>query len=218
MEKISFFMSVYDQLHDADLALGSIRRHYPQARIMLFSCGDHAGFDGLSKRFGAEAIHTPNLHLSFYGGKIWTRILECFLQKPTEHLVKVDPDTRCHRMIDKLPPWECVWGHLQTCEPEGYSHIQGGCKGTGVLAAYKLLDSGAFDDPALSDPSTYCGPERLANLRETGLSCEDRYTQKVYEKVGVKIRHCDEIYSIFRGTMPRQLESRYAFTHPHKTC
>jgi len=218
MDDLSFFMTVYDQHADSRVALASVRKAYPSSRIFLFSGGHDTGFRWLADEFAAEGIETTNLHLSFYGGTLWTRILECYLDKPSRHLVKIDPDTRCHRMIHDLPPDDVVWGHLQTCQPEGYSHIQGGCKGTGIRAAQNLLSSKAFEDESLRNPSTYCGPERLASLRRSGLSCEDRYTQKAYEWIGVKIVHCSEVYSLYRGRPPVGYEKEYAFTHPHKTC
>jgi len=218
MEEVCFFMSVYDQHVDAEEALAGVRENYPSSRIFLFSGGKSMGFDDLARKFGAEGIETSNLHLACYGGTLWRMVLECFLMKPADHLIKIDPDTRCHRRIQSLPPTDFVWGHLQACEPEGYSHIQGGCKGTGVMAARKLLENKAFDDPSLSDPSTYCGPERLASLRHSGLGCEDRYTQKAYEKAGIMITHCPEVYSIYRGLPLAGRNHGYAFTHPHKTC
>lgn len=218
MDELSFFMSVYDQFSDARMALKSVRKHYPKERIFLFSCGDNEGFEDLTRQFGADGIRTPNLHLAFYGGEIWRRILENYVEHPTKHLVKIDPDTRCHRKIMNGIPLSpnVVWGHLQSCEPEGYFHVQGGCKGTDLAAAKRLLQRKVFEDPLLGDPSTYCGPERLANLKKTGLSCEDRYTQKCYERAGVRLGHCPDIYSLYRGGPPPGHEWQYAFTHPHK--
>lgn len=217
MEEMTFFMSVHDQQDDARKALESVRRHYPSERIILFSCGHDMGFDELASGFGCDGRRTPNLHLSCHGGILWRRILEVFLELPSRWLLKIDPDSRCHRRISLLPSRDVVFGHVQPCEPEGFLHVQGGCKGVALGACEKMLESGVFDDPMFKDPSTYCGPERLASLLRNGLGCEDRYTQVAYDRLGIEIVRLPEIYSVYRGEVPENKDLRYAFTHPHKT-
>lgn len=213
----TFVVSCFEQANLAWASLGALRRVYPNERIVFFSDGDpHPMLVEIARRLGLEFVAGSRLHLAEHGGRLWQGYLEKFLERPTSHLVKVDCDTKAWRRMTWPAPSDCVCGDLRPCEPEGFMHVQGGCKVIGAEACKVLAGSGVLLDERYKDVSSYCGPERAASLLPTRLGCEDRYMAHACRRSGVPLRRHPEVLSRPFGPPPSNPGLRLAFTHPHK--
>ena len=119
----TFYMQVCGDEALAEASLSRLRRHYPAARLVLCSDGgDPLALSVLGEQFAAEMHAGKALYGVENGGKLWQRIFDLYLKKPTAFLVKIDPDTRIDRTFTQMPPSDSVSGSRLA---SGF--IQGGC-------------------------------------------------------------------------------------------
>ena len=155
-EDITFFMGLYRDRERAEGALGRIREHFPDARVIVRSDGDRDPKNRkLAERYNTEYWEEERLYPVENGGAMIARILELSLDRPTRYLIKIDTDTAIYRRFYFLPEHNGVFGSMHTSRVHGCVQIQGGCVGFSLDAARTISDSGILNDPRLRDPFAY---------------------------------------------------------------
>ena len=219
-EDLTFWISAY---RDADLlgsCLASLRRHYPAARVVVRSDGDcDPRLAGLARLHGAAFRLEERLFPVENGGRLVHRMLEMYLEEPTPHLFKLDPDTEIHRRFEYLPRRSGHFGTLQG-EP-GARAIQGGCMGFTRDAAQALHDSRLLLSPRLSAPKNGSGHSHWTYLefraRAFGLSSFDWSLGWAAGKLGIPLFDFPEVFCLShtrRRELPPDAAARFAMTHP----
>jgi len=216
-EDLTFFAQVYNNYDAAAECLGDLRKHYPASRVVLRSDGDSdPRFPILAERNGAEFHKEPRLFGIENGGAAVERMLVLFIEKPTQYLFKIDPDTVIHRRFRYLPVRSGLFGTLQTV-PETPS-VQGGCMGFTRDAAEQILQSEMLRDSRLSEPARFISDSpyffRMTDrANRCGLASFDWIVPWVASELGIPIYPFDEVNSGWRQA-PQNPNQRYAVTHP----
>jgi len=138
---ICFIVNVYNEPEAQVVALlDGLRTHYPLDKIIVLEDGAHE-YPGLGDDFHKRFNHrkTPK-----WGG-FWThRYLDQALRAyPTEHYIKVDPDTAIVKAATKLPDGEAVFSAVYAHDlgPKGKWYVpHGGALGFTYAMARRIVD------------------------------------------------------------------------------
>ena len=218
---LTFFMLIYRDFPLANRSLARLRRHFPEARVVVRSDGDddprHAE---LVARYGVEYHREPRLFPVENGGAIVVRMLELYLERPTRYLFKLDTDTLVHRRFRYLPARDALFGTLQG--KRGWRSIQGGCMGLTRPVAERILASGLLRSDDLEHPERQQDRSPywriLARRAErVGLVSFDWSLAWVAAETGIPLLGWSEVQSRAKtGVDNRDL--RYALTHPARAA
>ena len=173
-EDITFFMGLYRDRDRAEGALGRLREHFPNARVIVRSDGDRDPKNKeLAACYATEYWEEERLYPIENGGAMITRMFELFLEHPTRYLLKIDTDTTVYRRFHFLPEQYGVFGSRQKSKLGCYS-IQGGCIGFPEACCRSIFESGILEDPRLRDPVSHSDEslyfmQMAKRARRTGL-------------------------------------------------
>ncbi len=215
-EDLTFFLNVY---HDGDFLMGcleSLRKVYPESRLIVRSDGDlDPRICELAKTNGGEFEAGNRLYPIENGGQVMHEMFSCFFRRPTPYLFKIDPDTQVARPFRALPETRCLFGTLQRQRPL-YS-IQGGCIGITLDAARELYRSKILLRPELCQrPPPYAFSRYVIKTTVVdGLTCDDWLLGWACTELGIEMTDWPEILSEWRIAQKNE-DRRYAITHPHK--
>lgn len=216
-EDLTFFALTYKNYDATAECLTDLRKHYPKSRVILRSDGDpDPRFPLLSRRHSVDFRAESRLFGIENGGVVIERMLMLFLEKPTQYLFKIDPDTVIHRRFKYLPVPSGVFGTPQT-EQETPS-IQGGCMGFTRDAAEQILKSEMLRDSRLREPAKFINDSpyffRMAHrAHRCGLASFDWIVPWIASKLGISMYSFDEVNSGWQQPPPNP-EQRYAVSHP----
>ena len=103
-DDLTFFLLSYRDYERTETCLQRLRAHLPRARVVVRSDGDDdPRYLSLVRRFGVDYRPEPMLFPVENGAAVVARMFEIFLEKPTPHLFKIDPDTVVHRRFRYRP-------------------------------------------------------------------------------------------------------------------
>lgn len=224
-EDLTFFMQVHDDMREAGWAMANLRKHFPKARVIVVSDGnDSPAWPKLARRFGATYHRGESLYRTSAGGQIVQRMLDRYMEAPTDYLFKIDTDTKTHRRFDFLPTGKCVFGTLewQTFARKESLHdqpsVQGGFVGFTRQAAelihksHVLLSSDLIHNYA----GTYADVAEIRERADKGMVSTDFLTRYACRKLAIECVAFPEVRSQYRGWVQTDRPDEFAFTHPHK--
>src|SRR5215831_4788808 len=210
---LTFFALTYNDYAASAECLRDLRRHYPDSRVILRSDGDpDPRLSRMAQLNQIDFRREPRLFGIENGGAVIERMLVLLLEKPSQYLFKIDPDTAFHRRFKYLPVRSGVFGTLQ-CEPESPS-VQGGCMGFTRDAAERILKSGLLRDSRLSEPHRFVDDSpyffRMADrAHRCGLASFDWIVPWAATELGIPLYRFDEVNSGWRQPPPNP-NGRYA--------
>lgn len=222
---LTFFMQVHNDHRRARWAITNLRRHFPSAPLIIVSDDDASPvWPKLARRFGATYHQGDALYGTASGGQIVQRMLDCFMEAPTDYLFKIDTDTQTHRRFDFLPTGRCVFGTLewQTFARKESLHdlpsVQGGFVGYTREAAELIQQSHVLLSPDLVDDysGTYADVPEIRERAERGMVSTDFLARYACRKLAIDCVSFPEVRSQYRGRVQLKRPDEYAFTHPHK--
>ena len=216
MGETTFYMQVYLETDHGRLTLDALRHHFPRTRIIVFSDG---GEDRRGDLTGLDVEYIYSPKRTFTEGCLAPKLmLELFLEKPSSHLIKLDPDTVIHRPFISPLPEDCVFGTIQFPDQPDES-IQGGCMGFGRSAAEAILSSGLLLDPVLGERDYKGNDPHLRHLadrwKELGLGSFDWSIAWACRILDIPLRSYSDVLSVWQRS-PRVVAGRYAMTHPRE--
>lgn len=157
--RIVWFIQTYRDLPRLRTTLARLRALYPESQVLVVSDGDaNPEIPDVCGRHAAEFTLRPRLFGVEHGGEPAHLMLEAFLARDADVMIKIDPDTTLRRRFAKLPPAESagLYGTVQSAGlgPNRLTSIQGGCiivprKAAVLLAASSLLLSDRLKPPTL---------------------------------------------------------------------
>jgi hypothetical protein len=220
---LTFLVHVYRNASDLPPCLDGIRAVYPDSSLLLISDGDDdPTLLGLANQYGAELVLGERLFPMANGGQIVQRMLDAYLNQPSDYLFKVDADIRVHRRFRYLPTTASVFGTLERSTAIGQvpidpPNVQGGCMGFTRDAAESLAESGLLQSDELLDPrSTYADcPDMVWRAEDVGLVSIDFLTRWACTRLGIPLQEFPEGRSLYQGAIPAN-GGGFAITHPHK--
>ena len=219
---LTFYLQVYRDRREARWCLNNLRRHYPQANVLIVSDGDDdPAWPKLAQRYRARYVAGQRLYATEYGGRLIQRMLDLFLEQPTNYLIKIDTDTWTHRRLNHVPTGCKVFGTLEWStwanqEPLDYPNIQGGFVGYTLEAVRRISESKVLVSTRLGDyHATYADVEEIRRRAERGMVSFDFLTRYACRSLGIECVDFDEVKSKYRGWV-RETQGQFAFTHPHK--
>jgi hypothetical protein len=216
-DDLTFFALVYKNYEATEACLKDLRQHYPASRVILRSDGDQdPRFPLLAGGLKVELHEERRLFSIENGGAVIERMLELFLERPTQYLFKIDPDTAIHRRFKYLPVRSGVFGTLQ-CEEETPS-VQGGCMGFSQDSADQIVRSRMLRDVRLKEPGKFINDSpyffRMAyRANRCGLASFDWIVPWVAGELGIPLYRFDEVNCGWQQPPPNP-EGRYAVSHP----
>ena len=219
-QDLCWFMAVHRDARQAVRCLGELRACYPDARVIVRSDGDRDPLlSTFPDRFGVELHLEDRLLPVEHGGAAVKRMLVLFEERPTDHLVKIDPDSVVQRRFHRLPAGESIFGTLQGRMPE--VSIQGGGLGITRGSVRRILESGLLDEPALRHPDRRRGESRYwdvlaARADRCGLASFDWTLGWIASELSIALVEFDEINSRWEEETDNT-DGRYALTHPVAT-
>lgn len=214
---LTFCALVFQDYDATAQCLRDLRRHYPASRVILRSDGDpDPRFPILARRNDVDFRAESRLFTIENGGAVIERMLVLFLEKPTQYLFKIDPDTVIHRRFRYLPRRNGLFGTLQT-ERESLS-LQGGCMGFTRDAVEEILRSQLLRDRRSKDPAKFIDDSpyffRMAHRAERcGLASFDWILPWIATRLGIPIYAFDEVNSGWQQAPPNP-NQRFAVSHP----
>lgn len=222
---LTFFMQVHRDIRSANWALGHLRRHFPDARLLIVSDNDDdPWWADVAKRFGGLYFNGEYLYGTESGGRIVHRMLEVFMLAPTPYLFKIDTDTMTHRRFASLPTGRCVFGTLEyrtfakKIPLKGLPSVQGGFVGYTRRAAEDIWRSGVLvSDRLVKDyAGTYADTPEIAARADEGMVSTDFLLRYACRQLAIDCREFADVRSRYRGWVPTRTPDEFAFTHPHK--
>lgn len=180
---------------------------------------DHAGWKKIARRFDADYLYGTES-----GGQILQRMLDRFLEAPTDYLFKIDTDTKTHRRFEYLPTGRCVFGTLEweTWAQQDPLHdipnVQGGFVGYTRTAAEQIAHTHVLTAPPLIDDyaGTYADTPEIEARADEGMVSTDFLLRYACRKLAIDCRGFPEVFSQYRGWVKTSRPDKFAFTHPHK--
>ena len=219
-DDLSFYFGLYKDYERALGAMSRLRKHFPDARIVARSDGDHdPRYHELTEKFDIDYREEERLYPIENGGAMVARMLDLFLEHPTRYLLKIDTDTAAHRRFRFLPSQNGIFGTLQTAK-QGCQSVQGGFTGLTRETASLMLESGILLDERLKDPRAYKTESsyfhRMANrVTRTGLCGFDWIVGWAATELNLPLIGFEEVHSKWyaKNNVPN-LDLEFAFTHP----
>ena len=215
--ELTFYLPIYRNHDLADACLSRLRTHFPCARVIIRSDGDHdTRYPGLAARHRAEYRAETRLFPVENGGAAIARMLELFLERPSRLLLKIDPDTVVHRRFAYLPTQS---GHFGTVMgTPGNRAVQGGCMGLSIDAARNIDQSGLLRHPDLKNPGARRDESPywriLARRAERcGLSSFDWSLGWAAAELRIPVFEFPEVHCTWKTPVDNS-DLRYAITHP----
>lgn len=219
---LTFYLQVYRDTREARWCLTNLRKHYPQARILMVSDGDDdPAWGKIAQRFAAKYVAGQRLYGTEHGGRLIQRMLDLFAEDPTDYLMKIDTDTWAHRRLKRLPTGCKVFGTLEWTtwadqEPLGYPNVQGGFVGYTREAAQLIRSSKLLISTRLQDyENTYADVDEIKRRAANGMVSSDFLTRYACRSLGIPCEEFGDVKSQYRGWVP-ETQGQFAFTHPHK--
>ncbi|MCB0418875.1 MAG: glycosyltransferase [Bdellovibrionaceae bacterium] len=235
MPSITWHIQVYKDEEYLPECLSALRRSYPDSRIFLISDGDpNPKIEQIANQFGSECFYGERLFGIEHGGEILHRLLDYYLNRPSDYLIKIDGDTLVNRRILYLPITKrpLLMGTRQVAGDgeEDLVSVQGGCIILNHAAASLMHESKLFLDPRLKPPDIAWArkgthQEERAML---GLTSHDWTIGWVCKELNIEIWDHPEIASYWKekafyslsdvARNYRMLIRRFwpAVTHPNK--
>ncbi|MCK5359196.1 MAG: hypothetical protein KAJ95_01145, partial [Gammaproteobacteria bacterium] len=220
-EDLTFLMGMYRDRERAMGALSRVRKHYPDASVIVRSDGDYDPMNHeLAELFDVEYFAEERLYPIEHGGAMVARTLQLFLDKPTRYLVKIDTDTAVNRRFHSLPEINGIYGRIQTNKEGLYPSVQGGCIIFSHEAVRKIIDSDILQDPRLKDPWAFqedSGYLRRMGRRATrcGLCSYDWMIGWAAHELQIPMVSFSEVNSRAKlREHDKDEDLRYAITHP----
>jgi hypothetical protein len=214
---LTFFALVYKNYDAAVECLRDLRKHYPASSVILRSDGDpDPRFPILAERNNVDFRGELRLFGIENGGAVIERMLELFLEKPTPYLLKIDPDTVCHRRLHYLPDRTGLFGTLQG--EKDTPSIQGGCLGFTQNSAEQILKSQMLRDSRMREPAKFINDSpyfvRMTHrANRCGLASFDWIVAWIASELGIPMYPFDEVSSGWQQAPPNP-DLQYAMTHP----
>ena len=219
---LTFYLQVFRDQREAQWCLRNLRRHYPQARVLMVSDGDdHPRWNQIAQRFDARYVAGQRLYGTEHGGRLIQRMLDLYHEQPTPYLIKIDTDTWVHRRLTHLPTGCKVFGTLEWTtwadeQPLGFPNVQGGFVGYTREAAQLIRSSRLLISNRLQDyANTYADVDEIRRRAESGMVSSDFLTRYACKSLGIECVEFDDVKSQYRGWVP-EIDGQFAFTHPHK--
>jgi hypothetical protein len=106
MSTTSFVIPVKNRVEKLNKILSSIRTHYPQERIIIYSNGTQPEnvplIEDISVKYATETHFTEPIYSYDTPAKLFRDIFDIFNENPTDFLVRIDTDAHVHRKINDL--------------------------------------------------------------------------------------------------------------------
>jgi hypothetical protein len=198
--------------------LQGLQAAYPDApKIVIFdgTIPERGYFHALRDKCLIVLGAQLNKGIKEHGCAFWTRFFTLGLSFGTDHLVKLDPDTRVHKPLTLYPPKHGLFssGSLMS---EGYQaqHIQGGFQIFNRDFAGACLQESR--DPRYCDHEYWkCGQSQEAFASRDLVSSDYTLRAMTLRINGVMLKHPEMDCRSLPGTKPFDPDA--AVTHPHKT-
>lgn len=222
---LTFFMQVHDDYREAGWAIANLRRNFPKASLIIVSDNNaSSAWPKIARKYGAIYHQGEALYGTAYGGQIVQRMLDFYMQAPTDYLFKIDTDTQTHRRFDFLPTGRCIFGTLewQTFARHESLHdlpsVQGGFVGYTRQAAELIHKSRVLLSKDLVEDyaGTYADVPEIRDRAEKGMVSTDFLARYACRKLAIDCVSFPEVRSQYRGWVETQRKDEFAFTHPHK--
>ncbi|MGZ3606874.1 MAG: hypothetical protein ACXU9J_03025 [Syntrophales bacterium] len=211
--KLSFYIQIYREKEYAFTKVKRLRSFYPEARIIVRSDGGD-GADFPWHRLNVEFFDEKRLFPFANGGMVVQRMLSIFLERPSEYLIKIDPDTAHHRRLHYLPKCNGLFGTLQMVDD--CVSIQGGFIGISLRAAEEIASSKLLLEPCLREPDESQGGY-FAILRRraqrVGLTSFDWTLGWAATHLNLPMTEYNEVSCAWK-IPPNNINGEFAFTHP----
>ncbi len=213
---LTFVVHTFRDSTNLKLMLESVRRWYPEARVVVCSDGDaNPALPKIAESAHAEFHLGQNLYAQGNGAKVCQRLLEMFLHRPTRYCFKVDPDTGFHRRFAYLPDFDGMFGTLQSNSM--LCSIQGGFQGFTLNVVNRMYESKVFVDTSLDDPQrTWASHPQLWRLMsKAGRVSTDWMFGYAATVLGIPQFGFPEVMCKWKTPVPNP-DANFAITHPVK--
>ncbi len=211
--EIFFVLQVYQDTPFLARCFKDLRKHYPQAQVLVISDGDpDPAIADLCARFSVKCEYGERLFGADKGGQASQRFMEKFLQSQARYMVKIDPDTHLRRRFKRWPmDVIALFGTTQLVHwnAEVLVSLQGGCFIVPRVAAEFIVKSGRLLDPKLKPPALVWAihPTLRQRAGERGLTSHDWPYGYVCRELGVPLFRHPEISSWWKGSFRQWLAS-----------
>lgn len=216
---ITFVMNGYKDVDRAEWAIGELRKHYPDSRVLLIADGDldqkWYTLSGLAEIYMTERCYAPVTS----GGALWSARITRYLQAPTPYLVKMDTDTGWHRQLRlPVPPstQACTFGERLPGSPGYGPYIQGGFIGITQAAIERVVASNILYDGRLTDPKNWCMPVYLDRIVKRDRISEDMVWGYICRQLAIDIVPYDDVKTTDAKPYWPNPNKKWAVTHPCK--
>ncbi len=218
-----FYIQCYGERAELLRVCSEIRKSYQESRIIVCFDGDREDKSSLEKLWAdpnIEIVEGEQLYRVEHGGAVCHRMLELFLDKPADFLIKVDPDTRIVKPFTFWPTADRYFGGTIVMSGESIS-IQGGCMIFSKQLCIQLYESGILASDELRPPaSAWVGSAPLRYRAQVlGLTSHDWTIAYAIAKLGVPVCCHPQVLSRWESLRLKDLPSYYsaAIIHPHTT-
>ncbi|MBX9669729.1 MAG: hypothetical protein K2X93_19050 [Candidatus Obscuribacterales bacterium] len=198
-----------------------IKKCYPTSRIIICFDGDRDDKSALAllrSEPNVDMVEGEQLYRVEHGGAVCHRMLQLFLEKPADFLIKVDPDTRVVKPFSFWPTVDRYFGGTIVMSGESIS-IQGGCMIFSRQLCLELYESGILLSDELKPPtSAWVGsaPTRY-RAQVLGLTSHDWTIAYAIARLGVEVSWHPQVLSRWESLRLRDIPSYYsaAVIHPY---
>lgn len=207
---ITWLMQVYRDFELGWWALGCLRKHYPQSRVIVVSDGDDdPRWSEVCRELSCEFVLQDRIYGMEHGTKLWTKRFEYFAKAPTKYLFKIDTDTAVHRRFHYLPNFMVFSTVLFWPGAVNDGRASGGFIGIRQDAIQLIVESGQLQN----FPQHEVPKWERSDSQE--LISEDWLLSAICKKLEIPIRDFPEVCVLAREK-PFNRDLLYAITHPNK--
>jgi hypothetical protein len=219
--RLFWFIQTYKDLPRLRRTLSALRTLYPEAQVLVVSDGDpNPAIARACADCSVDFVLRSRLIGVEHGGEPVQKMLEAFLARDADILIKIDPDTNVKRRFSIMPsPSDSsIFGTVQTAGPESNRivSIQGGCIIVPRAAAARLASSSLLQSDRLKPPALEWVANRPSLIRaRSGLTSYDWSLGWACRALGLQPQDHPEVFSRYRPSLMDLLTERQAAVcHP----
>lgn len=217
--RLFWLIHTYRDWPKLETNLAALRHLYPESAALVISDGDpDPSIPPLCGRYGVGFRLGARLFAVEHGGEIVQRMLDEFLARDADILIKIDPDTALRRGFTRMPPAgaRAIFGTIGTNETGDCEFIQGGCmivprRVAEEVTARRLLVSDRLKPPALEWAASAISTTRAA----AGLTSIDQTFGWACRELAIPCVNHPEVFSRYLPSLVDLVTSlRLAVYHP----
>ena len=213
LNTISFVVNVYRQYNQLDMCLADFRKAYPNNQALLIVDGCTIDYQAIAKRYNLKLLVYSRCKIIKFGG-LWThRYLDSALKlfKPTDWLLKFDPDTVFNRPLSTYPDGY----NLASSVPKTLFKSQEKCKLYGGVTLFRWSFAEKLVANKLFLKQKYINnPKYTMNWNGEMVTFQDRIFTDILNNLNESVYDHSEISALYQAT-PTDINTPAIF-HPRK--